>query len=171
MFFSIYAWIFDLFAASRSDIKKKLEVSGFNLNRCGQVYRLAGITLNPKQLCAGGEEGKDSCNGDSGKFENMLSIFFNLWKYFIKIRWSIDGRRYIQSIESIRLLGWSCIVRTTHLWHSRISRRLHGSSLIFALTWFEMNAFCDFHSTESRSIFRLDYEPYEALNCWANIVF
>lgn len=53
--------------ASRSEIKLKLEVNGFNLNRCGQVYRAAGITLNPKQLCAGGEEGKDSCNGDSGK--------------------------------------------------------------------------------------------------------
>lgn len=58
--------IFPHAVASRSDIKLKLEVNGFNLNRCGQVYRAAGITLNPKQLCAGGEEGKDSCNGDSG---------------------------------------------------------------------------------------------------------
>lgn len=46
--------------ASRSDVKLKLEIEGFNLNRCNNVYRLAGISLNNGQICAGGEEGKVS---------------------------------------------------------------------------------------------------------------
>ncbi|XP_031619952.1 uncharacterized protein LOC116338681 [Contarinia nasturtii] len=52
--------------ASRSEIKMKLEMKGFNLNRCNNVYKLAGITLADHQLCAGGEQGRDSCSGDSG---------------------------------------------------------------------------------------------------------
>lgn len=55
------------FTASRSEVKLKLEVNGFNLNQCSNVYRRASITLGTNVLCAGGEEGKDSCSGDSGK--------------------------------------------------------------------------------------------------------
>lgn len=54
--------------ASRSNVKKKLEVNGFNLARCNDVYSLAGRSLINKQICAGGLEGKDSCSGDSGKY-------------------------------------------------------------------------------------------------------
>lgn len=56
-----------LFSASRSDIKLKLEVNGYNLDECSEVYRNHKIRLNSKHLCAGGEEGRDSCSGDSGK--------------------------------------------------------------------------------------------------------
>lgn len=59
------------FAASRSEVKLKLEMDGFNLNRCSSVYNLAGVSLNQKQLCAGGEQGKDSCSGDSGKNDSF----------------------------------------------------------------------------------------------------
>lgn len=53
--------------ASRSDVKLQVEVNGFNWNECVKIYRNAGITLNNKQmLCAGGEAGHDTCNGDSG---------------------------------------------------------------------------------------------------------
>lgn len=62
------------FAASRSEVKLKLEVNGFNLNRCNNAYRVASITLNSKQMCAGGEEGKDSCSGDSGNFYGFKHI-------------------------------------------------------------------------------------------------
>lgn len=56
------------FSASRSDVKMKLEMTGFNLNECANIYRTLGYFLtNGKQLCAGGEDGKDSCNGDSGE--------------------------------------------------------------------------------------------------------
>lgn len=52
--------------ASKSDVKLQLELNGVNLNTCNNVYRSLRITLTPKQLCAGGIEGRDSCNGDSG---------------------------------------------------------------------------------------------------------
>lgn len=45
----------------------KLAVNGFNLTECADVYRNVGAHLTRgKQLCAGGEEDKDSCEGDSG---------------------------------------------------------------------------------------------------------
>lgn len=58
----------------------KLQVSGFNLDECENVYRLMKARLNGKQICAGGEENKDSCEGDSGdsidfKSLSMLAIF------------------------------------------------------------------------------------------------
>lgn len=67
MFISFILFCF-LFAASRSDVKLKLEVNGINLDRCDDIYqRYLGVKLTSKQLCAGGEEGRDSCSGDSGK--------------------------------------------------------------------------------------------------------
>lgn len=39
-------------------------MNGFNLIRCEDIYH----TLSRNQLCAGGEQGKDSCNGDSGEW-------------------------------------------------------------------------------------------------------
>lgn len=51
----------------QSDVKMKLEMNGFNLNQCDDIYRRIQLTLSKNQLCAGGEAGKDSCNGDSGK--------------------------------------------------------------------------------------------------------
>lgn len=47
-------------------MKKKLEVNGYNLNQCDEIYRRLNIRLDSTQLCAGGERGRDSCNGDSG---------------------------------------------------------------------------------------------------------
>lgn len=56
------------FSASRSEVKLKVEVNGFNLQECAKIFsREIGIKLtNDKQLCAGGEDNKDSCEGDSG---------------------------------------------------------------------------------------------------------
>lgn len=68
-------------AASRSDVKLKLEVNGFNLNRCNNVYKVVSLSLTTKHLCAGGEEDRDSCSGDSGgplmgdDFSNSLSPY------------------------------------------------------------------------------------------------
>lgn len=45
--------------ASNSDVKLKLVVNGFAQQQCSTVYRRAAINLSEKQLCAGGEEGKD----------------------------------------------------------------------------------------------------------------
>ncbi|XP_031616424.1 serine protease easter-like [Contarinia nasturtii] len=51
---------------ARSDVKMKIEINGVPNTHCNNMYRARLITLTTKQLCAGGEEGKDSCNGDSG---------------------------------------------------------------------------------------------------------
>lgn len=41
-------------------------MNGFSFNSCNSKYRTININILSSQLCAGGEEGKDSCNGDSG---------------------------------------------------------------------------------------------------------
>jgi secreted trypsin-like serine protease len=46
-----------------SDVKLKVDVSVVPLETCKSVH---GISLQTTQMCAGGEEGKDSCVGDSG---------------------------------------------------------------------------------------------------------
>lgn len=59
--------VFFFFAASKSDTKLQLQLNGFNLNRCDEIYqRYLGLKLTRNQLCAGGVEGEDSCSGDSG---------------------------------------------------------------------------------------------------------
>lgn len=47
-------------------MKLKLAVPIVQNSECGQTFRKAGVNLSDRQLCAGGESGKDSCNGDSG---------------------------------------------------------------------------------------------------------
>lgn len=37
-----------------------------NLDQCNRVYSRQRVVLRSSQLCAGGEQGKDSCKGDSG---------------------------------------------------------------------------------------------------------
>lgn len=54
------------FSGSRSEVKQKVEVSGFNLDECKSVYQLMRARLDGKRICAGGVENKDSCEGDSG---------------------------------------------------------------------------------------------------------
>ncbi|XP_068619450.1 CLIP domain-containing serine protease HP8-like [Battus philenor] len=49
-----------------SQIKLKVRVPVVDRATCDRVYMKAGRTISDKQLCAGGEEGKDSCRGDSG---------------------------------------------------------------------------------------------------------
>ena len=49
------------------NVLQKLEVPIIDGNNCTAVYKDRGGILDPNaQLCAGGEQGKDSCNGDSG---------------------------------------------------------------------------------------------------------
>lgn len=50
----------------QSDVKMKLEMNGYNLNQCDNIYKRIQLTLSKNQLCAGGDAGRDSCNGDSG---------------------------------------------------------------------------------------------------------
>ncbi|XP_063698019.1 serine protease easter-like, partial [Culicoides brevitarsis] len=52
----------------KSPIKLKVRVSGVTNEECAQTYlrSQAPKKIGKEQLCAGGERGKDSCNGDSG---------------------------------------------------------------------------------------------------------
>jgi len=46
-----------------SDVKLKLSVPKTDFEQCAKILSRTGVTLKRSQLCAGGEEGKDSCTG------------------------------------------------------------------------------------------------------------
>lgn len=49
-----------------SDIKLKVTVPGVSQANCQAAWRVFSKSIYDTQICAGGEAGKDSCNGDSG---------------------------------------------------------------------------------------------------------
>ncbi|KAG8235402.1 hypothetical protein J437_LFUL009261 [Ladona fulva] len=44
----------------------KVDIPIFNHDECAKVYGDDGMNVRDTQICAGGEGGKDACNGDSG---------------------------------------------------------------------------------------------------------
>ncbi|XP_050312707.1 phenoloxidase-activating factor 1-like isoform X2 [Anthonomus grandis grandis] len=67
-----------------SEKKLKLNVPIVNLNSCSRTYSSYNIQLRSSQICAGGEDGKDSCTGDSGG-PLMRRV------YTPESRWVIEG--------------------------------------------------------------------------------
>jgi secreted trypsin-like serine protease len=53
-----------LFSEVVSSVKRKVDVEVVSNEACQRAFPSKNITTT--QICAGGEEGKDSCNGDSG---------------------------------------------------------------------------------------------------------
>lgn len=51
---------------SKSNIKLKVDLDGVTKASCNTMYNKQNVQINDDQICAGGEEGKDSCRGDSG---------------------------------------------------------------------------------------------------------
>ncbi|CAH1954511.1 unnamed protein product [Acanthoscelides obtectus] len=49
-----------------SAVKMKVDLPYIEKENCKQSYKALGMELIESQTCAGGEAGKDSCNGDSG---------------------------------------------------------------------------------------------------------
>lgn len=44
----------------------QVTLKGVSRERCNRMYKRFKISIQSSQLCAGGEEGYDSCGGDSG---------------------------------------------------------------------------------------------------------
>ncbi|XP_063700542.1 CLIP domain-containing serine protease HP8-like [Culicoides brevitarsis] len=53
-------------SVSSSDLKLKIDLTGVGLETCNWIWRHKRNPITEKQICAGGEEGKDTCRGDSG---------------------------------------------------------------------------------------------------------
>lgn len=49
-----------------SNIKLKVALNAVNNEKCAETYSSFNLKIIDTQMCAGGEQGKDSCNGDSG---------------------------------------------------------------------------------------------------------
>ncbi|XP_070510033.1 serine protease easter-like [Chironomus tepperi] len=52
--------------STASDVKQRLDLDGIDNSQCERHYQPKNVNITSKQICAGGEEGRDSCNGDSG---------------------------------------------------------------------------------------------------------
>ncbi|CAG9806987.1 unnamed protein product [Chironomus riparius] len=52
--------------ATSSNVKMRLDVDGVDQERCTGYYGPKSVSITSYQICAGGVEGRDSCNGDSG---------------------------------------------------------------------------------------------------------
>lgn len=50
----------------KSDVKLKVTINGVSDELCANVYRTQQYVLTKRHLCAGGVQGFDTCNGDSG---------------------------------------------------------------------------------------------------------
>lgn len=61
------------FAATASNVKMQVSLQGVSQEKCKRMYKPFGLTLNVGQMCAGGEEGFDSCRGTF----SAIAISFN----------------------------------------------------------------------------------------------
>lgn len=52
-----------IFTGSNSEVKLKMVLPGVPLDQCNNLFQPEGFTIEPIQICVGGEEGKDSCRG------------------------------------------------------------------------------------------------------------
>lgn len=57
---SIYFYII---SAKSSDRKMQVTLKGVSKKDCDKMYRFFNVSFKSGQLCAGGEEGYDSCRG------------------------------------------------------------------------------------------------------------
>jgi len=57
-----------------NNVLQKVGVTVRTLQECKRFYEETGVSLNEAQMCAGGEIGKSSCNGDSGGPLQMVNL-------------------------------------------------------------------------------------------------
>ncbi|KAF5289868.1 hypothetical protein FQR65_LT02002 [Abscondita terminalis] len=51
---------------NESNLKLKLSLPIISNRNCEQIYGMYGVSITNNHICAGGEDGKDTCTGDSG---------------------------------------------------------------------------------------------------------
>lgn len=59
----IFELIFFVISAQASGKKMQVTLKGVPQKKCDKMYKRFNVSINEKQLCAGGEEGFDSCRG------------------------------------------------------------------------------------------------------------
>lgn len=63
----VVGWGKSFLGQDMNPVKQKVVLPLFDFHSCQAVFRLQEFEVNNKtQFCAGGEKGRDSCNGDSG---------------------------------------------------------------------------------------------------------
>lgn len=73
-----------MYLATNSDVMLKTEVPLLPNTSCARAYTMLNLTdLYEGQLCAGGEEGIDSCRGDSGG--PLMAKCGKCWTKFFKL--------------------------------------------------------------------------------------
>lgn len=59
----VSGWGRTSFSSRRSRIKQKLRLALANKLNCTETFLSSNRKLSDKQICAGGEDGKDTCQG------------------------------------------------------------------------------------------------------------
>lgn len=54
----------------------QVSLQGVSQERCKRMYKPFGVKLNEGQMCAGGEEGFDSCRGKFCSISTSFSFYF-----------------------------------------------------------------------------------------------
>lgn len=67
----------NFFEGRQSATKQKVYLPLFDQGQCIEQYQQIGIAVDEKQLCAGGVEKQDTCDGDSGNA--LMKIVSNSW--------------------------------------------------------------------------------------------
>lgn len=61
----------------QSATKQQVQLPFSDHTYCRSKYQALGISISDKQLCAGGNYGSDTCDGDSGN--GLMKVVANSW--------------------------------------------------------------------------------------------